>query len=166
MPQVINVNIEPQQEINVQVVEQKILVDIQGAVVYTEGGAQSGNLSLINLEPSSLTPGELVCGNSGSTGCLRASSQTTPAIGFSLNTVTTNSPAAIITSQGAYLTQANWTTVTGTNLLTPNTVYFLSLVLGKLVTTPDMSTALFVQPIGVAINSTTMKYTIEEAIWL
>jgi len=166
MAQDINVMLADVQEINVNIVEQKIYVDIQGAIVYSTGSTQTSNLILTNLESISINTGELVFGNTLSTGCLKASSLISPAIGFNLNIVTASSQATIVTLNGAYLVQSNWTTLTGSTLLTPNTQYYLSQTAGKLTVTPDQSTALFVQPIGTALTTTIFKYDIQEPIWL
>jgi hypothetical protein len=166
MAQVINVNIAPEQEINVNIVEQKVQVDIQGAILYEAGSTLDETIFLINLETSNLIPGELVFSDTNSTGCYRATSNLTPAIGFVFSETLPTESTSIITVTGKVLTLDSWIDVTNSSTLIPNQTYYLSTEPGKLVTTPDLSTALFVQPIGIAISSTTMKYQIGEPVWL
>ncbi len=64
------------------------------------------------------------------------------------------------------VTLDSWAAITGTTLLTPGAIYFLSTVAGGLTATPTTTVGHTVVRVGVAISTTTLEVRIEPGILL
>lgn len=99
-------------------------------------------------------------------GIVRASAadDTKNAVGLAGETAL--SGASIPVQAGGTVSQADWTAVTGTTLLSPGFDYFLSVASGLLSLSQPVVSGQIVQPVGTALSTTTMLVEIDTPILL
>ena len=94
----------------------------------------------------------------------KAALATNNVLGLAKTTVATGSPLDIAKTS---LTLANWSAVTGSALLTPGSVYFLShLIAGHLTKVPPTDSGQRCIRVGKAVNTTTLSIEISQPVLL
>lgn len=129
-------------------------------------GAPGDNFTAENQDNVSFVPGNIVAVIANGTGVIlaNASNNNKNAIGIATTGVSVGNPEVVQTNSSISL--SDWTLITGSASLSPNTIYYLSTVSGMLSTTPPVSIGNIVQQVGRAINTMTLEIIITQSIVL
>lgn len=131
-------------------------------------GSTTQSFSATNSNTGAITIGQVVyVDGAGSVNLAKADNETTAkAIGLVEDASIATLDTGMILTDGT-LTSSDWTSVTGSAILTPGSVYFLSdTTAGQITTTPPTLSGSFVVRIGTAISTTTLEVSISRPIKL
>jgi hypothetical protein len=148
-----------------QVPDESIYLHHLAEEVLTEIGA-GGEMTWTaeNRSGSILREGMIVARHSSGSGVIQAHATALSTQGIGLVTADAEPSVAAIIQSSGIITFADWTPITGSIVLAPLAIYFLSLTSGQLTTAPPTAAGTITQQIGKSVSATQLQVSIEPPI--